>query len=88
MAQNGHAFLNATAIITKRKSVKLIGVTVAVIGAAGSKLEIYNNNDGTGTPIYTVDGTVSGNHTNLDLNCDKGLYGKITTGGQYNVIYN
>ena len=87
MAQNAHKYLTVTGIITKRKSTKLIGVTIGKSGA-GYKLQIFNNNDVSGNPIYTVDASSANPHMDLNLNCDQGLYGTITTGGEYNIIFN
>ena len=90
MAQNAIKNLAATGIITNRNAAKLMAVKIITIGASGSKLEIYGNKDGSGSPFYTVigDGTYNVPHDNLNLTSGGGLYGKITTGGTYSIIFN
>jgi len=90
MPKNAVVTLTANGIITKRGHCALVHVNIVEIGASGSKLEIFTNNDGSGTPIYTVigDGTYNKPHNDLWLTSNAGLYGKITTGGKYNVIFN
>ena len=73
-------------VIFKRK---LIGVTVATIGGAGSNLQLYDNVDASDATklIYQVDGTVA--HPQVELNFPfTQLYAKVNTGGVYNVIIN
>lgn len=98
---NGIYTVNASGAPT-RTSDNLVGTLVAVInGTTNGGTAFVNTNSsiiiGTTdityssqpfTPFYTVDGTTANNPTDLNLNCNQGLYGIVTGNAQYNVIYN
>lgn len=98
---NGIYTVNASGAPT-RTSDNLVGTLVFVINGTtnGGKAFVNTNTSITiGTtnitygsysinPFYVVDGTTANNPTDLNLNCNNGLYGIVTGSAQYNVIYN
>lgn len=71
-------------VIFKRK---LMGVTVAAIGAAGSLIKLFDNVDGSDATklIYQLDGTVAGPSIELNMPFTQ-LFANVVTGGKYNII--
>lgn len=86
MAQHITKLVTEDALLCNRNG-KLVHVYIAKI-AAGSKLELYNDEDAADSTklFYKVDGSVGVSHIDISYPFSK-LYADITGTAEYNVIF-